>query len=115
MAEHEEFKMVNNWINHGQKATWCKNNTTCVAIVKKVLATAESKESEVINNWLHPQSLQQLGWWNDIKADASKAEHAVVHAADAIGHDLSVAGKKCGQNKICSDIAKDGTQMAENA
>ena len=69
-------------------------------------------------------SLQQLNWLDDLKADAHKAAqgiehaghvaaqgiehagHVIAHDAGIAAHDLIVAGQKCGQNKMCTDITR---------
>lgn len=94
-------------------------------------------ERQAVNMWLHPAHteatlLQNLGWWADIKADAAKAKadlaaaaaaskaeavkalHWTEGAAKTVGHDLEVAGEKCGSNAICTEIALKGASMAEN-
>jgi len=86
-------------------------------------------ERQAVNNWLHPAHtteslLQELGWWADVKAEAAKAAAAVktdtskaVHWVEGKGkvvvHDVEVAGEKCGSNKICTEIAMQGTNYLE--
>ena len=60
-----------------------------------------------------------------IKDDATKAAHWTKGAAqtswnwtkgavNTIGHDVEVAGQKCGSNPICNDIAMKGTQHIDD-
>ena len=73
--------------------------------------------------------LTQLNWFDAIKAEAAKVEAAgaadlhkagafVEHAGSVIHHDweavstdLEVAGKKCGANPICQELASYGVNV----
>ena len=129
---HINHIVIENWLKTGQYGQWCASNNICLSAVKEAQHDFTHGERQAVNNWLHPAHteaslLQNLGWWADIKADAAAAKAKVaafnakvkadavkaLHFTEAAGHDLVVAGEKCGSNKICSDIALKGADYLE--
>ena len=95
--------------------------------VNEAINGATKAERSAVNHWLHPAhtaeslGLMNLNIWDDIKNEAAKAEAAakkaghvlVVDGGKAI-HAVEVAGQMCGSNKICTEIAQDGTKALES-
>jgi hypothetical protein len=113
LLENGETTLVMGWIGNNKDAAWCKNNSLCMDIVNHGIADATAEETHLINEWLHVSSLMNLNIWDNMKKDATKAWDWTKGAAHTVGHDLSVAGQKCGSNSICTEIAQKGTAALE--
>jgi len=141
---HIDHLVIQQWLKTGQYGQWCASSNICMDAVKEAQHKFTHGERQAVNKWLHPAHtteslLQELGWWADIKAEAAKAKadlaafNAKVKAdaakallkteaaakiaeavAKTVGHDVLLAGEKCGSNKICTEIAMQGLSMAEN-
>jgi len=71
-----DSEIINNWMKNGTYGAWCAQNATCKSEVAKALTMANTKEAAAINTWLHPVALQNLGFFDELKKEAAKAEAA---------------------------------------
>jgi hypothetical protein len=123
-SEKLEAKTVHKWMTEGKYGKWCSTNNICMEAVQKALLTGDKVEENLVNHWLHPSALQNLGWLDEIKAEAAKAKAAL--EADAkkaevvakkdwhtVSTDLMLAGQKCGTNQICQELATYGINASE--
>jgi len=135
---HIDVLVVNQWLKNGQWGQWCASTKICMDAVNGAVHGSTKAERAAVNHWLHPAHtteslMMELGWFDDLKADAAAVETAakadvakvaadagaVIHTVsakidtvvhDGI-HDVEVAGEDCGTNPICRELAKYGVNV----